>query len=681
LARTSAEPGLPSHPLARGALGLAADLPGSLAAGPLALPAAVARHRVTRAEFDALATGNGRRETLVTLRAAQLSKRLLLISMLTEAVRNGPPSTARDCVDEAFRLLAAARRADRPAADRVIMHPPVAAWALRCLRRLRGVIAPAEPLDDDLGYFGGVAAAAATLAHLPYAVPARTRGGELTLPTLGTVLAGDASQWVMVTGAPGGGVTLATPTRTELRGMSATATLWRPAVTTTATTAGEQIDVVVEDADPYRGAGVFVPEPRRPGVARAVSPAAAHAEAWRARLVPAWRVLVEAGDGMAETVRAVTSAIVPLPASWGALASASTADALGAAILAPVDDPVRLASMLVHEARHATLATLLDFAPFLREESEAVYFAPWRRDPRPLGGLLHGAYAFLGIAGFWRERWAAAAGPEAELAAFEFAWCRAAVAEVLGTLRGSGALTELGRQFVAGMAARLDGWRSLTPPPAVADAAGVALADARVRWRLRHARPDDDRIAAWVAEWRAGTHCTQPDPPPVTITPNGDPGAADARRDLARLRFADPPGFGRAISRPGPAVGDPCPATAEGGTLPPAGGQPPAVPTAGDLAFVTGDLRRAAGCYRADLARRADDLSAFAGLALVRASGHGPAARVYRECPEALWALFRDLARAGHADPDEVARWLAYSELAPRGGDAMPRPAAIFVAG
>jgi hypothetical protein len=32
------------------------------------------------------------------------------------------------------------------------------------------------------------------------------------------------------------------------------------------------------------------------------------------------------------------------------------------------------------------------------------YYVPWRDDPRPISGLLQGAYAYLGVTGFWRTR-------------------------------------------------------------------------------------------------------------------------------------------------------------------------------------------------------------------------------------------------------------------------------------
>ena len=60
-----------------------------------------------------------------------------------------------------------------------------------------------------------------------------------------------------------------------------------------------------------------------------------------------------------------------------------------------------LASVLVHECQHAKLNAVLDLIPLSRPD-QARYYAPWREDPRPLGGLLHGAYAYLGVSDFWR---------------------------------------------------------------------------------------------------------------------------------------------------------------------------------------------------------------------------------------------------------------------------------------
>ena len=85
---------------------------------------------------------------------------------------------------------------------------------------------------------------------------------------------------------------------------------------------------------------------------------------------------------------------------------------------------------MVHEFQHSKL------------------WAPWRTDPRPLGGLLQGVYAFLGVADTWR---ALAARPAlGDLAMREFAEAREQVDVALGELTGAGALTPAGEVFVDG---------------------------------------------------------------------------------------------------------------------------------------------------------------------------------------------------------------------------------------
>ncbi|WP_223281527.1 aKG-HExxH-type peptide beta-hydroxylase [Streptomyces antnestii] len=82
--------------------------------------------------------------------------------------------------------------------------------------------------------------------------------------------------------------------------------------------------------------------------------------------------------------------------------------------------------------------------------ADALLYAPWRTDPRPPWGLLHGTYAFTGVADFWRTERHALTGPRADLAHFEFAVWRDAVAIALRTLADQPGLTPWGRRFDGG---------------------------------------------------------------------------------------------------------------------------------------------------------------------------------------------------------------------------------------
>ena len=63
-------------------------------------------------------------------------------------------------------------------------------------------------------------------------------------------------------------------------------------------------------------------------------------------------------------------------------------------------DKYTCAETLVHETQHLKLCALLDLVTLARPDDGRRYYAPWRPDPRPAGGLLQGAYAFLGVSGF-----------------------------------------------------------------------------------------------------------------------------------------------------------------------------------------------------------------------------------------------------------------------------------------
>ena len=68
-------------------------------------------------------------------------------------------------------------------------------------------------------------------------------------------------------------------------------------------------------------------------------------------------------------------------------------------------------------------------------------YAPWRDDPRPLGGLTQGAYAFFGIAAFWRSHRTKLSGSMAQLAMFEYVYAREQTREALGILGSAEILT------------------------------------------------------------------------------------------------------------------------------------------------------------------------------------------------------------------------------------------------
>jgi len=53
-------------------------------------------------------------------------------------------------------------------------------------------------------------------------------------------------------------------------------------------------------------------------------------------------------------------------------------------------DPAQMAETLVHEFHHIKLGGLTHLVRLTDDDQTASHYAPWRDDPRPLGGFLQG---------------------------------------------------------------------------------------------------------------------------------------------------------------------------------------------------------------------------------------------------------------------------------------------------
>src|ERR1044072_7049241 len=99
------------------------------------------------------------------------------------------------------------------------------------------------------------------------------------------------------------------------------------------------------------------------------------------------------------------------------------------------------AMTLAPEPPHAKLSALIALTPLPLPEDGSRYYAPWRDDPRPLGGLLQGAYAFLGITDFSCRYLDEAPRAERPLGEFEFALRRRQTEEAVRVLAADPGLT------------------------------------------------------------------------------------------------------------------------------------------------------------------------------------------------------------------------------------------------
>jgi uncharacterized protein len=134
----------------------------------------------------------------------------------------------------------------------------------------------------------------------------------------------------------------------------------------------------------------------------------------------------------------------------GSDVSAAARHGFGAIGTALPDDPVTLALLLMHEFQHVKLGAVLDVYDLFDPDDKRLYHAPWRKDSRPLEGLLQGTYAHLAVCDFWRVRAGLGEYDEPEAAERHEHW-RAHTAAAIETLTDSGSLTPLGISFANAM--------------------------------------------------------------------------------------------------------------------------------------------------------------------------------------------------------------------------------------
>ncbi|MER6674500.1 HEXXH motif domain-containing protein [Streptomyces sp. NPDC000983] len=535
--------------------------------------------------FEELLGGGGGTAAVEALRASERSWRLLVVRALLDAQGSAPAG--------AWELLMRARDADETAFEELLTYPAVGVWAAHTLRRLRGSAAGVEP--PDTGHLRAVAASAAIRAGLDFRTVVPVRDGWAVLPALGAM---------RVPGADTAEVSAAAG-RVLVAGEPLDGPRWHPLTRLDS----EGCALLLDDADPYRS--LRTPVPTEP----------VDAEGWQELFAEAWGILRALDTEAAGALAGGLVTLVPRPrAERFRPHSASSGDAFGAALASVPDDGEQLAATLVHEFQHNKLSAFMHLFTLYENRGGAprLHYAPWRDDPRPLGGLLQGVYAFFGVTGFWRRR-------EHPLGRFEFALWREQTAHALHAIAAAEELTGLGRRLVAELTERLSPWLTEPVEDTALTAARLAVADHRATWRAYHLRPDPRAVRAHPAG--------EPE-----LVPGVPARGLDTRATLLRWRFADPAGFDALREDPG--------ATVEG-----------ARPE--DIALVTGDNARALEAFRARILRGDGDPETWVGLGIAARASGDPAGGALLARPELVMAVHAELGT--DADPLDAARGITLS--------------------
>ncbi|MGV9450075.1 HEXXH motif domain-containing protein [Streptomyces sp. NPDC003635] len=537
-------------------------------------------HVLADEAFGELLGGGGGPAAVDALRAGERSWRLLVVRALLDACPDDPPV-------DAWQLLMRARAVDPAAFEELLAYPSVGVWAAHTLRRLRGTASGDTP--PDTGYLYAVAASAAIRAGLDFRTEIPVRDGWAVLPALGAMRVSGASAEVSAAGG-----------RVLVGGRVLDGADWHPLTRLRA----DGCALVLDDADPYRTLRTPVPTEPVPD------------EGWQELFAEAWEILRGLDAEAARALGGGLVTVVPRPrAERFRPHSASSGDAFGAALASVPDDGEQFASTLVHEFQHNKLSAFMHLFTLYDDQGDGrLHYAPWRDDPRPLGGLLQGVYAFFGVTGFWRRR-------EHPLGRFEFALWREQTAHALRGIGAAEGLTDLGRRLVGELERRLTPWLTEEVDEPARSAAELAVADHRATWRAYHLRPDPRVVRALARGLPGGSGEAE-------LVPGTPERGFDTRAVLLRWLLADPAGFDALCDDPG--------ATVEG-----------ARPE--DVALVRGDTAQASRAFRERILRGAGDPETWVGLGLAARAAGDPAGEALLARPELVMAVHGEL--GPDADP------------------------------
>lgn len=583
-------------------------------------------HRLVASSFDAIAAGHADFVGLSVLRSGQLSKHLLMLRMIVDEVGStAGRAIARSVMPTAeasLELFTEAHRHNPHTTAQVLRYPYVGAWLARCVREVR------RPQGrPPLAHLAAVAATAAIRASLEFDLAVSPVNGALGLPGIGLhqVSGGTGPLWVR---RRAGRTTVQGVALPDDPALDRPGWYGLPQLTASTTV---PIRVVLDDLDPYRVAPTITVTGRLSRSRRTD---------WQRLFAAAWQLLCRDHALWATQLADLVVALTPLrDHGAGHGTSATMRQAFGAVALSYPGDARRLATSLCHELQHTKLNALLALVDLCEPADGRLYYAPWRADPRPLLALVHGTYAFLGVADFWQRRMAVDGSSRAR---YEFARAQLQVRQALDVLLTADGFTTAGRRFVTGMATRIDEFAAGQLPEPEHHYAGLAAQDHHAMWRIRNLIPDSAAVHLLADAWQAGRFA--PAVPAPCLAPQSERFVPGSRASLLAAVATD---------RSMPHLA----ATATSPQL--------AAIRDGDVHLVAGRYEHAAACYRTALSDDVAGMAAWTGLSLARRHAAASAeATVWRTHPELVHALYHALAARSSTPPrpEQLASWLATAQ-------------------
>lgn len=326
-------------------------------------------------------------------------------------------------------------------------------------------------------------------------------------------------------------------------------------------------------------------------------------EGWCRATAGAIACLSDASAALLDDVMATTTLLVPLTSPDPRTVRNHTSSAMFGLVATslPAGDAA-LAEVLVHETQHSKLHVVENLTTLALDGAQDLC-SPWRPDPRPASGLLHGAFSFAAVAELWAALAASRDAPGREAAAAEAVHRREQVLAAVAILRSSDRLTRQGSVFVDEVERRANALHALDHMVAAADVrrARDAIDQHRSRWQERHGSrllrsqvPRRIGPAPAVAAITAGLGGA----PPANVAGSRHIRHDPTMRRIGQLSVLDPTAFDQLAS------------TSDG-----LAGQPGAHVLGGHIAYVKRDFTTALLHYRAALAEDPADIDRWADLA------------------------------------------------------------------
>jgi HEXXH motif-containing protein len=580
-------------------------------------------HELNSQWFDELGRGDGGIDALDELRRAELSRRVLLMNSLLAFVRDDDRLTGRvAALPPIGQALKTAHVAAPESASEILLLPSTGVWMVHSLRRY--VVEPADQCVDDVwvdvSHLWALALVMHAKAKLVFEAELPLRNGRLSLPALGlaTFDAHDGSSAVIARTEDGvialtcGSSTVFVDPDNNVDGPD-----WLCLRRITVASGGVELKVWLDDIDPFRNFGDPVMPERLSGE---------EVQHWNNVLQDAMDILVA---GMLDTARLVAHGMVALtPIASGSewiwtTRSGSTGDAFASAVITRPENGLAMAEALVHEFQHNKFSAILHVVPLCHDDDRQVLHAPWRDDPRPVEGFLHGIYAFAGIAKFWGSLRPSDNEHERRFARYQFALWRRQLTNALSTLEGEELLTPEGRRFFTCMTEAVAEW------PSAVDGDLEHLVELLVRnkqsnWRIRHHQPDVRVVTQLCEMRRTGFDGRLKLPAPVVI-PLDSPWNHDRIRGLRdHYVFGECDDFIRRTLCPG------------------------------DVALIDRDFALARERFLAEIFEHPGCVESWSGLGLaLYGLGDRATADVLYEMPEMALAVYRQI-RSSNTAPEVI---------------------------